>query len=282
MIGQLIGQLGTTIILEPMINILVLLYSLLFNNFALAIVGLTILVRLITYPLTHQQLRSMKAMHDLGPKLQALQKKYAKDKERLTQETMKLYKEHGVNPAGGCLPMLIQMPVWIGLYQSIYQVLGQTPEQLVALSQHLYQSIPFLYNIARRAIPLNSQFLWWNLAQPDKFPYILAILVVAIFWLQQKMSTMPSADPQQASTNQTMQIMMPLMFGFFTLQVSSGLAIYWLVSGILGVIQQYLVTGWSGLRPARAGSERGKDERKKKKRGSKRSEHRGGHGDSPR
>ena len=261
----MIGQLWTTIILEPLVNLLVLLYSLLFNNFALAIVGLTILIRLITYPLMRQQLHSLKAMQELSPKLQALQKKYEKDREKLTQETMKLYKEHGVNPAGGCLPMLIQMPVWIGLYQSIYQVLGETPEQLIALSQHIYHSVPFLYEIARRTIPLNSQFLWLNLARPDPY-YILPILVVVTFWLQQKMSTVPSADPQQASMSQSMNIMMPIMFGFFTLQVSSGLAIYWVISGVLGIIQQYFVTGWGGLKaqPVASGKE---DGGKKKRRG---------------
>lgn len=263
----MIGQLWTTIILEPMINLLVLLYSLLFNNFALAIVGLTILIRLITYPLTRKQLQSMKTMQQLGPKLQALQKKYEKNKEKLTEETMKLYKEHGVNPAGGCLPMLIQMPVWIGLYQSISQVLGETPEQLMNLSQHIYHSVPFLYEIARKAIPLNSRFLWLDLARPDPY-YILSILVVATFWLQQKMSTVSSADPQQASMNQTMSIMMPLMFGFFTLQVSSGLAIYWIVSGVLGIIQQYFVTGTAGLRPQPVAS--GKEDGRKKKRRGKR------------
>jgi YidC/Oxa1 family membrane protein insertase len=263
----MIGQLWTTIILEPLVNLLVLLYSLLFNNFALAIVGLTILIRLITYPLMRQQLHSLKAMQELSPKLQALQKKYEKDREKLTQETMKLYKEHGVNPAGGCLPMLIQMPVWIGLYQSIYQVLGQTPEQLIALSQHIYHSVPFLYEIARRTIPLNSQFLWLNLARPDPY-YILPILVMATFWLQQKMSTLPSADPQQASMSQTMNIMMPIMFGFFTLQVSSGLAIYWVISGVLGIVQQYSVTGWGGLKAQPVAS--GKEDGGKKKRTGKR------------
>ncbi len=272
----MIGQLWTTIILEPMINLLVLLYSLLFNNFVLAIVGLTILIRLITYPVLRQQLRSLRAMQELSPQLQALQKKYEKNREKLTEETMKLYREHGVNPAGGCLPMLIQMPIWIGLYQSIYQVLGETPEQLMNLSQHIYHSVPFFYDLARRAIPLNSRFLWLNLAQPDPglFPSlplplnvpILALLVVVTFWLQQRMSTVPSADPQQASMNQSMSIMMPLMFGFFTLQVSSGLAIYWVVSGVLGIIQQYFVTGWGGLRaqPVASGKE---DARNKKRRG---------------
>lgn len=262
----MIGQIWTTIILEPMVNLLVLLYSLLFNNFALAIVGLTILIRLLTYPLLGQQLRSLKAQQELAPQLQALQKKYAKEREKLTEETMKLYREHGVNPAAGCLPMLIQMPIWIGLYQSIYQVLGETPEQLINLSQHIYHSVPFFYEIVRRAIPLNSRFLWLNLARPDPY-YILPVLVVVTFWLQQKMTTLPSANPEQASMNQTMSIMMPLMFGFFTLQVSSGLAIYWVVSGVLGIIQQYLVTGPGGLRIPMVASGKEDDGRKKKRRG---------------
>ncbi len=273
----MIGQLWTAIILEPMINLLVLLYSLLFNNFVLAIVGLTILIRLLTYPLLRQQLRSVKAMQELSPQLQALQKQYEKNREKLTEETMKLYREHGVNPAGGCLPSLVQLPVWVGLYQSIYQVLGEAPEQLMNLSQHIYHSVPFLYDLARRAIPLNSRFLWLNLAQPDPglFPSlpvpfnvpILVLLVVATMWLQQKMSAVPSADPQQASMNQTMSIMMPIMFGFFTLQVSSGLAIYWIVSGALGIIQQYFVTGPGGLRaqPVASGKEDGRKTTKKRR-----------------
>ena len=136
-----VTEIWNLVIMEPMLNLLVLLYSVLFNNFVLAIIGLTIVVRLLTFPLTQRQIRSMKAMQELQPEIQKLQKKHAKDREKLSAATMQLYQEHGVNPMMGCLPLVIQMPIWIGLYQSVYQALGSTPEQFVGLSQRLYHSI---------------------------------------------------------------------------------------------------------------------------------------------
>jgi YidC/Oxa1 family membrane protein insertase len=244
-----ITELWNLLIMQPMLNLLVLLYSVLFDNFVLAIIGLTIIVRLLTYPLTQRQIRSMKAMQDLQPQIQKLQKKYGKDREKLSAATMELYREHGVNPMMGCLPLLIQMPIWIGLYQSIYQALGNTPEQLIGLSQRLYHSIPFMYSIAARSIPLNPHFLWLNLGRPDPY-YILPVLVVAVFWLQQKLTAQPAADPSQAQMNRTMQNMMPIMFGFITLQVSSGLAFYWIASGLLQILQQGFTTGWGDIAAA--------------------------------
>ena len=241
-----ITELWNLLIMEPMLNLLMLLYSLLFNNFVLAIVGLTVVVRLLTFPLTQKQIRSMKAMQDLQPEIQKLQKKLGKDREKLSAATMELYKEHGVNPMMGCVPMLIQMPIWIGLYQSIYQALGSTPEQYIALSQRLYHTIPFMHEIATRSIPLNSQFLWLHLGRPDPY-YILPVLVVAVFWLQQKLTAQPAVDPSQSQMNQTMQLMMPIMFGFITLQVSSGLAVYWVASGVLQIVQQGFTTGWGSI-----------------------------------
>jgi YidC/Oxa1 family membrane protein insertase len=266
-------ELWNLVIMEPMLNLLVLLYSVLFNNFVLAIIGLTIVIRLLTFPLTQKQIRSMKAMQGLQPEIQKLQKKYAKDREKLSAATMELYKEHGVNPMMGCFPMLIQMPIWIGLYQSIYQALGSTPEQFVVLSQRLYHTIPFMHDIAARALPLNSRFLWLDLGRPDPW-YVLPVLVVLVFWLQQKLTTQPAVDPSQAQMNSTMQVMMPLMFGVITLQVSSGLAVYWVASGVLQIIQQGLTTGWgdvmkalpAGLPGLPRGEEPGKDARADKKR----------------
>jgi YidC/Oxa1 family membrane protein insertase len=268
-----VTDLWNLIVMEPMLNLLMLLYRLLFSNFVLAIIGLTIAVRLITFPLTQRQIRSMKAMQDLQPELQKLQKKFGKDREKLSAATMELYKEHGVNPMMGCLPMLVQMPIWIGLYQSIYQALGSTPEQFIVLSQRLYHSIPFMHDLAARSLPLNSQFLWMNLGRPDPY-YVLPILVVAVFWLQQKLTTQPAADPSQAQMNKTMQMMMPLMFGVITLQVASGLAVYWVASGALQILQQGFTTGWTdvlkvlpaGLPGLPRGEEAKKDARGKKKR----------------
>jgi len=268
-----VTELWNLVIMEPMLNLMLLLYAVLFNNFVLAIVGLTVIIRLLTFPLTQKQIRSMKAMQDLQPELQKLQKKYAKDREKLSAATMELYKEHGVNPMMGCLPLLIQMPIWIGLYQSIYQALGSAPEQFVVLSQRLYHTIPFMHNLAARSLPLNSQFLWLDLGRPDPY-YILPILVVGVFWLQQKLTAQPAADPSQAQMNRTMQMMMPLMFGVITLQVSSGLAVYWVASGALQIIQQGMTTGWSdiakalpsGLPGLPTREQAGKDGRGKKKR----------------
>lgn len=247
-------EIWNLLILNPMINLLLVLYNFLISNFGLAIVAMTIIVRLIMQPLMSTQMRSMKAMQELQPELQALQKKYGKDRERMAQEQMKIYREKGINPFGGCLPMIIQMPVWIALYQAIIQVLGSTPEQLMQLSQHIYEPLAAM---VERAIPLNSQFLWLNLALPDPY-YVLPVLVVFVFWLQQKMSSVPTTDPQSASMNQSMQIMMPIMFGFFTLSVASGLALYWVVSGLIGIITQYRIAGWGGLRPQAAGGTDGK------------------------
>lgn len=268
-----VTEIWNLLIMEPMLNLLMLLYSVLFNNFVLAIVGLTIVVRLLTFPLTQRQIRSMKAMQNLQPEIQKLQKKYAKDREKLSAATMELYREHGVNPMMGCLPLLIQMPIWIGLYQSIYQALGGTPEQFVVLSQRLYHTIPFMHDIAARSLPLNSQFLWLDLGRPDPW-YVLPVFVVAVFWLQQKLTAQPAVDPSQAQMNRTMQMMMPLMFGVITLQVASGLAVYWVASGALQIIQQGFTTGWADITKALPagipglprGEEAGRDARGKKKR----------------
>jgi YidC/Oxa1 family membrane protein insertase len=244
-----VTELWNLVVMEPMLNLLMLLYRLLFNNFVLAIIGLTVFVRLVTFPLTQRQIKSMKAMQDLQPEIQKLQKKFGKDREKVSAATMELYKEHGVNPMMGCLPMLVQMPIWIGLYQSIYQALGSTPEQFIVLSQRLYHGIPFIHDLAARALPLNSQFLWMNLGRPDPY-YVLPILVVATFWLQQKLTAQPAADPSQAQMNKTMQMMMPLMFGVITLQVASGLAVYWVASGALQILQQGFTTGWGDVMKA--------------------------------
>lgn len=233
------SELWNLLIFDPMVNLLILLYSVLGNNFVLAIVGLTVVIRLLSHPLTAGQYRSLRAQQELQPKIKALQEKYAGKREKLTQETMRLYKERGVNPLSGCLPMIIQMPVWIGLYQAILQVLGGTPEQLINLSQHVYGP---LATTVQESLPFQSRFLWLDLIQPDPF-LILPVLVTVIFWLQQRLTSMPSPDPQQASMARSMQIMMPLMFGFFTLSVPSGLAVYWTVSGIVGVVTQLAATG---------------------------------------
>jgi YidC/Oxa1 family membrane protein insertase len=228
------------IIQQPVLNVLIVMSHYLGDNFGVAIIALTIIVNACLLPLTLSQLRSAKAMQDLQPRLVEIQKKYAKDKQKLAQEQMRLYRESGVKPAGCAVTMIIQIPVWYALYQSIMLALAVAPEALLNLSRFLYHW-PVVYS----ALPLSRDFIGLDLAQPN---LILAILVGATMWLQQKMSTtMTPADPRQRQQTQMMLWMMPLLFAFFALSFPSGLSLYWVVSSIARIVMQYRVTGWGGL-----------------------------------
>ena len=173
---EFISLLWNELILNPMLNGLVALYSILGKNFGITIIVFTILVRVLTLPLTLRQIRSTKRMSDLQPRLQAIQRRYSKDRARISQETMKLYRESGINPMGCLGPMVIQFPIWIGLYLSIIRLLPTSPESLAGLSAHLYTWLPLVNEV----VPLNSHFLWLDLARPDtSFPPVMAFLVGA-------------------------------------------------------------------------------------------------------
>jgi YidC/Oxa1 family membrane protein insertase len=238
-----------------MINTLIVVSGVLFHNFGLAIIALTIIVRAATIPLTLKQLRATKALQDLQPKMAELQKKFGKDKARLAQEQMRMYRESGVSPAGCALPMLVQLPIWIALFQSIIRVLAVIPEDFLNLSRHLYAAWEGVFSL----VPLNSSFLWLDLAVPDRF-LVLPLLVGGTMWLQQKMVMSRSADPRQQAQATMMLWFMPLMFAFLTTQFPSGLALYWIVSNIISIGVQYRITGWGGLLPA-ARQTAGKDKR---------------------
>ena len=236
------ADIWNLIIMNPMLNVLIALSDILFSSFGLAIIALTVIVRLILFPLTSRQTRSTKAMQEMQPKIQELQKKYAKNKEKLQQEMMNVYKEAKVSPLGCIWPMLVQFPVWIGLYQSIMKALATTPNNLLDLSQHLYS-----WEVISHAMPLSSHFLWLDLARPDS-TLALAIIVGVTMWVQQKMTTAPSTDPKQQSTSRMMLLMMPFMFAMFTLMFPSGLALFWAVSNVIGIATQYKIMGWGYLR----------------------------------
>lgn len=234
------------IIANPVLNVLIALSHFLFGQFGLAIIALTIVVRLITWPLNRRQLQSTKALQDMQPKIQELQKKFAKNQQKLQQEMMKLYKEAGVNPLGCLWPMLIQFPIWIALYQAIMGALATTPENLLDLARRLYP-----WDVVNQAIPLNSHFLWLDLRSSGDIA--LAIIVGGTMWVQQKMTQAPAVDPRQESTNRMMLLMMPLMFGLMSLSFPAGLGLYWAVANIIGIITQYFMTGGWGylkLRPS--------------------------------
>ncbi|NWG33860.1 MAG: membrane protein insertase YidC [Chloroflexi bacterium] len=232
------------------INVLLWIYNVIGQNFGIAIILFTILIRIVTWPLNAQQMKSAKAMQDLqnDKEWQAIQKKYAKDREKLAQEQMRLYREKGINPFGSCLPTLIQLPILIGLYQSIIRALAATPLDLLRLSQSINPGFLDVANL----IPLNSKFLWMNLGQPEPY-YILAIIVAATTYIQSKLTLPPATNPndQSAAMGQSMAITMPLMLGWFALTFPSGLSVYFITSNLLGIIQ-YAAQGkanWSNLLP---------------------------------
>ena len=252
-----IGAIWDLIILQPMINVIIGLSDILLSSFGLTIIALTIVIRGLMYPLTIKQLHATRAMQSLQPKLSELKKKHSKDKQRLAQEQMRLYKESGVSPAGCLGPMLIQMPIWIALYQAIIRVLAVNPESLLNLSRFLYDW-PVVYS----ALPLDNHFLGMNLSSPN---FILALLVGASMWVQQKMVTPASTDPAQRAQGRTMLVMMPFMFTFLSLSFPSGLALYWVASNMITIVIQYFVTGWGGLLPAGARKTGGRDKKLKKR-----------------
>lgn len=237
-------------ILNPFVTLLTFLYSIFANNMLLAIVVFTVIVRLLTYPLTVTQMRSSQAMQKLQPELKKLQEKYKGDREKMSQEQMRLYREYGINPLGGCLPLLIQFPIFIALYQAIIQALAATPMQLLDLSGRLL--IPGL----DRSIPLQNTWLGMDLTQPPVIAgadlgsiigIVLVVLVVVTTWLQFKVTmpaTPPSEDgkPNQAQAmSQSMGTVMPLMYGFFALSFSIGISVYFIVSNLVGIAQYALM-----------------------------------------
>ncbi|GAB4470714.1 MAG: hypothetical protein Kow0088_03840 [Anaerolineales bacterium] len=257
------------IIINPMVNTLLYIYSVI-GNFGIAIIIFTILIRLITHPLTVSQMKSAQAMQEMqkSKEWQEIQKKYKDDKQKLSQEQMRLYQEMGINPFGSCLPLLIQFPIIIGLYQAIIRALATTPMQLLDLSKHLYSFIN-----AADLIPINNKFLWMDLSQPERLPLfgigipVLAIVVVITTYLQQKLMT-PQTQPgdQSAQMTQMMNLYMPLFIGYISFTLASGLALYFVTSNLVAIIQ-YAAMGrlnWKNLINFRSQSTQQKSTGKKK------------------
>ena len=244
------------LVMNPMINLLLWIYDLI-ANFGLSIVLFTVLVRMLTYPLTVQQMKGTSAMQDLqkSKEWQEIQKKHKGDKQKIQQEQAKFMQEKGVNPLGSCLPTLIQFPIIIGLYQAIIRALATIPLQMVDLSGHIY---PFIN--AAGFLPINNKFLWMDLSQPERLYIfgvgipVLAILVVITTYLQSRMMTPPSQPgDQSAQMAQSMNTIMPLMMGWLALTFASGLSVYFVTSNLVS-IAQYAAMGklnWRNLIPTR-------------------------------
>lgn len=197
-----------SILAKPLMHVLKFFYGF-FGNYGVAIILLTVCIKIIFWPLTQKSYKSMKGMQKLQPEMQKLREKYSNDKQRLNQEMMSFYKENKVNPLGGCLPMLIQIPVFFALYQVL---LG--------------------------AIELrHAPFIFWLVDLSTKDPYYITPLIMgATMFVQQKM-TPTTMDPNQAK----IMLMMPVIFTFMFLNFPSGLVLYWMVNNLLTILQQYLI-----------------------------------------
>ncbi|OGQ21828.1 MAG: hypothetical protein A3I05_04885 [Deltaproteobacteria bacterium RIFCSPLOWO2_02_FULL_44_10] len=196
------------IVAVPILQLLKFFYGVV-HNYGVAIILLTVFIKLLLHPISKKSMKSMKAMQELQPKLKELQEKYKNDKMRLNQETMLLFKRHKVNPAGGCLPMLLQLPIYVALYKVLWN------------SVELY----------------HAPFFWFykDLSAPD--PYFIGPILLGIFMvLQQKLMPSASADPMQKK----MMMLMPIMFSAFMLFLPSGLVIYILVNTVMSVLQQWM------------------------------------------
>ncbi|MBI5448904.1 YidC/Oxa1 family membrane protein insertase [Candidatus Gottesmanbacteria bacterium] len=257
----------------PIVNVLAAFYKFferlhIPGPLGFAIILLTIFIRLILYPLMNAQLKSAKKMADLKPHLDALQVKHKDDKQKYQQAQMDLYKEHGVNPAAGCLPLLIQMPVLIALYNVFYQVLGNgnLTKVVEEINQVVYVPLLRLTNFDLTFFGANlgvkpSEWQtqgWWLLSVP--------VITGLLQWWQTKLMMPAASNTTNASNDKVkpsltkatagkeekkedmgaemqkqMAMITPVMFGFFALQFPLGLSLYWNIFGLMGIIQQLRV-----------------------------------------
>ncbi|MBP8820245.1 MAG: membrane protein insertase YidC, partial [Syntrophomonadaceae bacterium] len=180
-------------------------------NYGLAIIFMTIAIKLVLFPLTQKQLKSMRGMQEIQPKLKYLQEKYKDDPQTMQVKVMEMYKEHGVNPFGGCLPLIIQMPIFIAFYQSL---------------------LHFNFKVVEHA-----SFLWIpNIGAKDPY-FILAVLAAATTYVQQRVTMVDTKDPTQKS----MLYFMPLFMAWIAATMPAGLPLYWVMFNLLGILQQLYV-----------------------------------------
>lgn len=213
-----------SILAEPMGSLLKLVYDLI-GNYGISIIVFTIIVKMILLPLTIKQTKSMKNMQEIQPKVKALQEKYKDDKEKLNVKMMELYKEHNVNPLGGCLPLLVQFPIIIGLFTA----LREPWNYVFSMSQEAYEL-------------MDTSFLWLpNLSEPDT--WILPITAAALTYFS---SATMSAGKEVQQTQKMMTYFFPVLIFFMGSDAISagfpaGLTLYWVINSGAQIIQQLII-----------------------------------------
>jgi len=225
-------------------------FSSITGNVALGIVLFTIAARLVILPLTLSSIRSSRRMQELQPLIKELQRKYGKDPQKLNEETLKLYKEYKINPVGGCLPLLLQLPIFFGVYQAVYHLFGgEAGRQFLSERAAARLSDPAVAEIF-------SQKLFGVIEVggvtfgPNGFAgmvyVVLPLLSILLQLVQTVMATPRVQDPQQKAMTQ-MMMFMPLVFGYIAFTFPQGAVLYWVVSSVVGIVQQYFTSGWGSL-----------------------------------
>jgi YidC/Oxa1 family membrane protein insertase len=224
-------------------------------SWALAIVLLTICVRLLMYPLFLKQIKTQRTMQMLQPKIKELQKKHKGDRETLNAEMMKLYREHNANPFAGCLPMILQMPVFIALFQVLNQLAPDLKNGQYVLEGDFGLSLDTVESLERAKIfgaPIGAGFtspaklLDFLGASAGPVKVVAVVLIIAMaattfFTSRQMMGRNPAADSQQATQQKILLYVMPVMLGLFGFNVAIGVLIYWTTTNLFSMGQQTLV-----------------------------------------
>ncbi len=246
--GQ-IGYFFNVIFTFPIFNALMVLYHL-FGDMGLSIIVLTLFIRLLLFPLTLKQLKSTKATQAIQPLIADVRKKYSKDQKAQYEAIQAIYKEYGVNPASGCLPLLIQLPVLYGLFFALNTVL-RTPN-FANINHTIYPFLPHfstLPNVNLDWFTFLNPHWYISLGNPDP-THILPVLAGLATFIQLRMSQPKTASAAKDAMSQQMQLMqfvMPFVTFFFALNFPAGLALYWTTTSLFSMVQQYFVTGWGSL-----------------------------------
>jgi YidC/Oxa1 family membrane protein insertase len=225
-----LSLLYNDIVFRPLLNLLVFFYNIIpGHDVGIVIIVVTIFIRLLLAPSFHKSLKSQKAMNDLQPKLNEMRERLKDDKEGQAKAMMEIYKEHKINPLSSCLPLLIQLPILIGLYQVFSKALGGN--ELLGL-----------YSFIKNPITISPLFL--NLVDLSKPSWIFGVIAGAAQFWQSKLM-MPKATAGQDMTAKAMSVqtmyVLPLISVFISLSLPAGLPLYWIVTTLFAVLQQYYI-----------------------------------------
>lgn len=221
------------------------------NHYGLSIILLTIIIKVLLIPLTQAQTKSQKSMNEIQPKIQEINKKYKNDKEKQTEETLKLYKEYNVNPMAGCLPMLIQFPIIIALFGVLRDPLKYVFNNDSSLATQATTQA-FLW-IKDFSVPDTMAAFFSNLSWADKLPGILPILAAILTYLQFKTmsnKTQASSSGAAGGMMKNMQVIFPLMILYFGVNMAAGVTLYWVISTGFQIVQQMIMQSNSTAKEA--------------------------------